>query len=59
MAGGGFFLRRGFRNVDQILNLTYAAAHFWRINPFDLMRYSVDDIIELTEQAHRLAPKQD
>lgn len=49
-----FFLQRGIRSLEQLNELLFAAAFFWKVNPLEMGRESVSTVLEFTEQAHKI-----
>lgn len=54
MERGAFFLRPGFGRLSDLLDLVYSVAHFWGLDPFVVMARTIDDVLEMNGQAHRI-----
>lgn len=44
----------GENGINELIDYAYSAAYFWRLDPFVVMSMPIPDVVELTQQAHRI-----
>jgi hypothetical protein len=58
LAGGQFFHERGIGTVEQLIEVAYDLAWFWKTDPELLMARPLDVLLESMEHAQRINQSQ-
>ncbi|TWR71825.1 hypothetical protein FIV40_08955 [Pseudomonas marginalis] len=58
LAGGRFFHERGISTTEQLIEVAYDLAWFWKVDPELLMARPLDVLLESLEHAQRINQSQ-
>lgn len=55
----GFFHDPGIESADQLIDLVYDLAYYWKVDPETMMGRPLDALLESNAHAHRINKEQE